>query len=130
MKVNFLPFLVILIAIVVGFSMFKSETKPITDAFKEEFLANSFDFPVGKPDGYGYYNAQKFGENNHLGDDWNGVGGGNTDYGDSIFSVANGQVIFAEDVVPAQSISNFDLSGVVEARSERFKIGIKGKPEL
>ncbi len=26
----------------------------------------------------GYYNAQVFGKNNHLGDDWNGVGGGNT----------------------------------------------------
>lgn len=33
-----------------------------------------------------------------MGEDWNGVGGGNTDYGDSIFSIANGQVIFAEDI--------------------------------
>lgn len=66
--------------------------------FKKEYEADSFDFPVGKPDGKGYYNAQEFGKNNHLGEDWNGVGGGNTDYGDSIYSIANGQVTFAKDV--------------------------------
>ena len=32
-----------------------------------------FDFPVGKPDAVGYYNAQEFTENDHLGEDWNGV---------------------------------------------------------
>jgi len=31
--------------------------------------SDGFDFPVGKPDAKGYYNAQKFGKNNHLGDD-------------------------------------------------------------
>ncbi|WP_452597877.1 M23 family metallopeptidase [Pontimicrobium sp. MEBiC01747] len=56
------------------------------------FVANSFDFPVGKPDAKGYYNAQPFGENNHLGDDWNGVGGGNSDLGDPIYSIANGYI--------------------------------------
>lgn len=60
--------------------------------------ANGFDFPVGKPDAKGYYNAQKFQENNHLGDDWNGVNGGNSDLGDAIYSVANGYVSFAENV--------------------------------
>ena len=47
--------------------------------FNQEYIANKFDFPVGKPDGKGYYNAQKFMENNHLGDDWNSVTGGNSD---------------------------------------------------
>jgi hypothetical protein len=46
--------------------------------------AEHFDFPAGKPDGEGYYNAQGFGKNNHLGADWNGNGGGNTDLGDTI----------------------------------------------
>lgn len=55
-------------------------------------LSDGFDFPVGKPDAKGYYNAQKFGKNNHLGDDWNGNGGGNTDYGDPIYSISNGTV--------------------------------------
>jgi murein DD-endopeptidase MepM/ murein hydrolase activator NlpD len=54
--------------------------------------SDGFDFPVGKPDAKGYYNAQKFGKNNHLGDDWNGTGGGNTDYGDPVYSVSNGTV--------------------------------------
>ncbi len=63
-----------------------------------EFIAESFDYPVGKPNAKGYYNAQKFKENNHLGDDWNGSGGGNSDLGDPIYSVANGYVSFAEDI--------------------------------
>lgn len=66
--------------------------------FDKDYIADSFDFPVGKPNGKGYYNAQKFGENKHLGEDWNGKGGGNTDFGDSLFSIGNGQVIFAEDI--------------------------------
>lgn len=62
------------------------------------YVALSFDFPVGKPDGKGYYNAQGFGENNHLGDDWNAVTGGNTDLGDPVYAIANGKVLFAKDV--------------------------------
>jgi len=59
---------------------------------------NGFDFPVGKPNAKGYYNAQKFTENNHLGEDWNGIHGGNTDLDDPIFSIANGYVSFSEDI--------------------------------
>lgn len=61
-------------------------------------LADGFDYPVGKPNAKGYYNAQKFGRNQHLGDDWNGVGGGNTDLGDPVYVVAHGIVVFAEEV--------------------------------
>ncbi|SRX73358.1 murein hydrolase activator EnvC family protein [Aequorivita antarctica] len=60
-------------------------------------FTDGFDYPVGKPDAKGYYNAQKFTVNNHLGDDWNGIGGGNTDLGDPIYSIANGYVVFAEN---------------------------------
>ena len=60
-------------------------------------IADAFDFPVGKPDADGYYNAQKFQENNHLGDDWNAVTGGNTDLGNPIYSIANGYVKYADD---------------------------------
>ncbi len=56
-------------------------------------VADGFDFPVGKPNAKGYYNAQKFTRNNHLADDWNGVGGGNSDLGDAIYAVANGIVV-------------------------------------
>lgn len=71
-----------------------------TSLFKEnpEFIASDFDYPIGKPNAKGYYNAQKFRENNHLGDDWNGVGGGNTDLGDPIYVIANGYVSFAKDI--------------------------------
>lgn len=61
-------------------------------------FTDGFDFPVGKPDAQGYYNAQSFTKNNHLGDDWNGVGGGNTDLGDPIYSIAHGYVSFSENI--------------------------------
>jgi len=66
--------------------------------FDTILFAKSFDYPVGKPDAKGYYNAQKFGENDHLGDDWNGLGGGDSDLGDPIFAVANGYVSFAKNI--------------------------------
>lgn len=56
------------------------------------YISNGFDFPIGKPNAHGYYNAQKFQENNHLGDDWNGVSGGNSDLGEPIYSSANGYI--------------------------------------
>ena len=63
-----------------------------------QYESDGFDYPVGPPDGKKYYNAQKFGQNTHLGDDWNGVGGGNTDMGDPVYSTANGLVVFAQNI--------------------------------
>jgi len=60
-------------------------------------ITAGFDFPVGIPHAKGYYNAQGFRENNHLGDDWNGNGGGNSDLGDPIHSIASGYVTEARD---------------------------------
>ena len=61
-------------------------------------ISSSFDFPVGAPDAKGYYNAQKFGNNKHLGDDWNGNGGGNTDFGDTVYASSDGIVSFSKNI--------------------------------
>lgn len=62
------------------------------------YHSDGFDYPVGPPDAKKYYNAQPYGKNTHLGDDWNGVGGGNTDLGDPVYACANGYVVFAQDI--------------------------------
>lgn len=61
-------------------------------------LADGFDYPVGKPNAYGYYKARGFWPNGHVGEDWNGKGGGNTDLGDPVYSTADGIVVFSADV--------------------------------
>lgn len=63
-----------------------------------EYLTDGFDFPVGKPDMKGYYIAQRFMQNRHLGDDFNSVKGGNSDLGDPVYSIGNGIVTFAYDL--------------------------------
>src|SRR6202795_4132199 len=60
-------------------------------------LANGFDFPVGKPEAQGYYKARGFRSGGHLGEDWDGVGGGDTDLGDPIYCIGDGIVVFARD---------------------------------
>lgn len=74
--------------------------------------ADGFDFPIGNPDGqgdytdlatgqrhHGWYVATHFAENYslgiHPGEDWNGVGGKNTDLGQDVCAVAAGRVTFA-----------------------------------
>ncbi len=60
-------------------------------------MADGFDFPVGKPNGEGYYKARGYRANGHLGEDWNGKRGGDTDLGDPVYTCANGLVLFAEN---------------------------------
>ncbi|MDB6148437.1 MAG: nlpD [Spartobacteria bacterium] len=68
---------------------------PMETAFIK--IADGFDFPIGKPDAQGYYKARGFRSKGHLGEDWDGIRGGDTDLGDPIYSIGDGIVVFARD---------------------------------
>ena len=59
--------------------------------------ADGFDYPVGKPDGEGYYRSRGYRAHGHLGEDWNGRRGGDSDLGDPVYCVAHGVVVFAQN---------------------------------
>jgi len=61
--------------------------------------ADGFDFPVGPPDAKNYYKARGFLPKGleHLGEDWNGTGGRNTDFGDYVYAAADGVVFYADE---------------------------------
>jgi murein DD-endopeptidase MepM/ murein hydrolase activator NlpD len=60
-------------------------------------LADGFDFPVGKPDGANYYRFRGFIRGDHMGEDWNGLAGGNNDLGKPVYAVAHGVVVYSKD---------------------------------
>ncbi len=66
--------------------------------YNRQFFSDGFDYPVGIPNAEGYFKAQNFGDDLHLGEDWNAVTGGNTDLGDPVHAVSNGLVTFSKDV--------------------------------
>ena len=81
----------------------KNEDKDIP-AFLLVFPENSFASPIGETDFAtktrdrdDWYNAQDFGENRHLGEDWNANTGGDTDCGAPVYAAADGRITFAED---------------------------------
>ncbi|MEY3479710.1 MAG: hypothetical protein RIQ71_485 [Verrucomicrobiota bacterium] len=59
--------------------------------------ADGFDMPVGKPDAEGYYRSRGLIVGRHMGDDWNGKAGGNTDLGAPVYCTAHGLVVYARD---------------------------------
>ncbi len=78
-------------------------TAKMPDAPK--IVAEKFAYPIGKTEYVTqakdkkdeWYNAQDFGENNHLGEDWNKNSGGNTDCGEPVYAAANGRIVYAEN---------------------------------
>lgn len=70
-----------------------------------KIIADKFAYPIGKTETItqakdkkdDWYNAQDFGANMHLGEDWNKNSGGNTDCGEPVFAAANGTIVYAEN---------------------------------
>lgn len=95
----FFAFLVLLAAC----GSIKNPDKEIPE-FLLKFPSGSFAYPVGESeiiterrDSDQWYNAQDFGENRHLGEDWNKITGGNTDCGEPVYAAADGQIVYAQD---------------------------------
>ncbi len=78
------------------------------NAFERATLptATHMSAPMGSEHGALTYNAQPFWANNtkrggrHTGDDFNGIGGMNTDLGDPIYAIANGRVVYRGEPSP------------------------------
>lgn len=64
-------------------------------------IVDGFDYPVGPPNGSGFYDAQDVNEWNlaynayHLGEDWNKECGGDCDLGNPVYSIGIGEVVLA-----------------------------------
>jgi len=83
-------------------------------------VATRFDFPLGSEHGALTYNAQRFTENHHLGDDLNGIGGENSDLGDPIYAVADGRVLLARDGGPGWGNVIIVLHAIEENGTRRY----------
>ena len=100
-------FFLLLAVLTVSCASIASSTKLIPEALLK-FPKKSFAYPVGdvefvteKNDWRDkWYNAQDFGENRHLGEDWNKTTGGDTDCGEPVYSSAEGTIIMARDAGP------------------------------
>ena len=93
-------------------SFFSSRFSSSSGELQKCPLADGFDLPIGAPDARGrrtlaaaarsYRDANPFlsrtSRGLHLGEDWNGRGGGNTDLGDAVFAAAAGVVVAAVDI--------------------------------
>ncbi|MCB1065305.1 MAG: M23 family metallopeptidase [Verrucomicrobiae bacterium] len=81
----------------VGLSVTAVAIDGVSAKTASQYIADGFDYPVGKPDASGYYKARGYYPNGHLGEDWNGKGGGNTDQGDPIYAIGHGVVVYSDD---------------------------------
>ena len=68
-----------------------------------------FEAPMGGEHGALTYNAQPFRVTRHLGDDLNGIGGWNSDFGDPVYASGTGRVIYCG--VPSGGWGNMVILG-------------------
>lgn len=94
------------LAVVFAVMLFGSAAEAVTMARMTEDkkfalvpLADGFDYPVGKPNAEGYYKSRglRLKRPRHLGEDWNGIKGGNSDVGDPVYTIGHGLVTYAAD---------------------------------
>ncbi|MCP4442951.1 MAG: M23 family metallopeptidase [Aureispira sp.] len=112
--VNFYTLLICSLGLVIGSC--QSGTEPVkTEILQDSIskvvkkeptipISDGFDYPVSnetkvtaRRDGDGWYNAQDFKKNNHLGEDWNAESGGNTDCGKPVYAASKGLVVYSGD---------------------------------
>ncbi len=99
---KYLSFLLIVLSLA---SCTRTSTRNPIQGSRKKIIAKHFAFPIGKTEYITeakdsrdkWYNAQDFGENNHLGEDWNINSGGNTDCGKPVYASANGIITYAKD---------------------------------
>lgn len=87
----------------------KAQVQPSNTAANQpvlpKIIADKFAYPLSKSETLTqakdrkdeWYNAQDFGENDHLGEDWNKNSGGNTDCGEAVFAIADGTIVYAQN---------------------------------
>jgi murein DD-endopeptidase MepM/ murein hydrolase activator NlpD len=64
-------------------------------------LADGFDFPVGSPNGEGYYKSRGFNLHGHLGEDWVSEQGSGAIFGRPVCAIGTGVVTLARDFLRA-----------------------------
>jgi murein DD-endopeptidase MepM/ murein hydrolase activator NlpD len=99
---------VFLLAIFVLSCTTQNQTNQVLNAVnspvKPTIVADKFAYPISKKeyvteakdDKDDWYNATNFGEDNHLGEDWNKNSGGNTDCGEPVYAIGNGTIVYAD----------------------------------
>lgn len=85
------------LALFISLALLVPGSAPANIPTTEIRLADGFDFPVGKPDGANYYRFRGFIRGDHMGEDWNGLAGGNNDLGKPVYAVAHGVVVYSKD---------------------------------
>jgi hypothetical protein len=106
--IRVLQILALLLAALLGYAWWQEheaaggESRPLDPAFVRFSPAEiaalpeavRWDMPMGSEHGALTYNAQPFRTTRHLGDDLNGIGGMNSDFGDPVYAAATGKVVY------------------------------------